>query len=260
MELGTISNSTNSVTDGVMEKETKQVTETKKSRVYGKTIGQPKLSEQGKEYFEKLQAKYKNMDFILVSGDKKDKVREQAGQFANPLQMVVLIDDEKIERMANDAEFRKQYEALIENAQKKLPKLSKIMKAFPNVMGFGVEMTGNGSCSFFAFVKKDSDSQTKYLEKIKAAKKEEQKKEKKRAERKEAQNHLEKLRSESKNKQKLEEKKEVSRKEKEEYLVLKADSMEEMERLLENYFLEERTNLVKTESEKYLGTVIDFKG
>ncbi len=45
---------------------------TKKSAVTnGKTIGDPQLSEKAQKYYEQLKKKFSNMDFILVSADKK---------------------------------------------------------------------------------------------------------------------------------------------------------------------------------------------
>ena len=41
----------------------------KSSKVSGKTIGEPKLSDKAKEYYEKLKKKFSTMDFILVSKD-----------------------------------------------------------------------------------------------------------------------------------------------------------------------------------------------
>ena len=78
----------------------------KKVDVKGKTIGQPKLSEKAAKYYEELKSKYKNMDFILVSKDMKEMAKANAGSFANPQKMVVLIDEEKIERMAEDEKYR----------------------------------------------------------------------------------------------------------------------------------------------------------
>lgn len=63
------------------------------------------------------------MDFILVSNDMKEIAKANAGSFANPHKMVVLIDEEKIERMASDEQYRKQYEGVIASAQNKLPEL-----------------------------------------------------------------------------------------------------------------------------------------
>ena len=80
----------------------------KKSSVRGKTIGQPKLSEKAQKYYDELKRKYSGMDFILVSSDMKDAVQANAGKYASmsSSQTVVLIDEEKIERMREDAESR----------------------------------------------------------------------------------------------------------------------------------------------------------
>ena len=44
------------------------------------------------------------------SKDMKETAKANAGQYANANKMVVLIDEEKIERMADDESYRKQYE------------------------------------------------------------------------------------------------------------------------------------------------------
>ena len=54
MDLGAITNSTNAVANTYAAKETKQADEVKKYGVTGKTIGQPKLSENAKKYYEEL--------------------------------------------------------------------------------------------------------------------------------------------------------------------------------------------------------------
>lgn len=78
----------------------------KTGTVTGRTIGNPKLSEKAAKYYEELKRKYSNMDFILVSEDQKEKARAQAGSYANASKMVVLIDEDKIERMAEDENYR----------------------------------------------------------------------------------------------------------------------------------------------------------
>ena len=85
----------------------------RKTGNYGKTIGQPKLSDKAAKYYEELKKKFSNMDFILVSADQKEAAKAQAGSFANPYKTVVLVDEEKIEKMAEDEVFRAQYEGII---------------------------------------------------------------------------------------------------------------------------------------------------
>lgn len=67
----------------------------KSSKVSGKTIGEPKLSDKAKEYYEKLKKKFSTMDFILVSKDMKETAKANAGQYANANKMVVLIEEEE---------------------------------------------------------------------------------------------------------------------------------------------------------------------
>ena len=148
MDLGAITNSTNATGNTYAAKEMKQTEEVKKYGVPGRTIGQAKLSENAKKYYEELKSKYQNMDFILVSKDMKEMAKASAGSFANPHKMVVLIDEEKIERMAADETFRKQYESVIASAQQKLPQLQKELGNSSNVKGFGIQVNDNGAASF----------------------------------------------------------------------------------------------------------------
>ena len=164
-------------------KETRETTEAKETcsvnqsatgklvDVKGKTIGQPKLSEKAAKYYEELKSKYKNMDFILVSKDMKEMAKANAGSFANPQKMVVLIDEEKIERMAEDEKYRKQYENVIASAQTQLPQLKQALGRFSNVKGFGVQVKDNGVTSFFAVMSKSFNDQAARLEKRRVEKK-----------------------------------------------------------------------------------------
>ncbi|MDE7476931.1 MAG: hypothetical protein K2M91_03115, partial [Lachnospiraceae bacterium] len=79
----------------------------KKTKVSGRTIGSPELSENAAKYYEQLRRKYGNLDFILVSKDQKEFAKATASSYSNPNKMVVLIDEEKIERMAEDEDYRK---------------------------------------------------------------------------------------------------------------------------------------------------------
>ena len=101
----------------------------KTGTVTGRTIGNPKLSEKAAKYYEELKRKYSNMDFILVSEDQKEKARAQAGSYANASKMVVLIDEDKIERMAEDENYRRQYEAIIANAGSGIAQMKSSLEA-----------------------------------------------------------------------------------------------------------------------------------
>lgn len=245
MDVGTISNSTNAAMNSYAAKETKQEAEVKKYSVSGRTIGQPKLSEKAKEYYEELKSKYKDMDFILVSKDMKEMAKANAGSFANPNKMVVLIDEEKIERMATDEQYRKQYESVIASAQKKLPQLQQALSSSSNVKGFGMQVNDGDKASFFAVMQKSFDDQAARLEKQRAEKKEEKKAAEKKAEKKEREERLEEKRLQKKEAQEV---------------IITADSIEELKKKVEDYNYTYMADSVKTEAEKYLGTVIDFKG
>ena len=221
----------------------------KKVDVKGKTIGQPKLSEKAAKYYEELKSKYKNMDFILVSKDMKEMAKANAGSFANPQKMVVLIDEEKIERMAEDEKFRKQYESVIASAQKQLPQLKQALGRFSNVKGFGVQVKDNGVTSFFAVMSKSFNDQAARLEKRRIEKKAEKKEAEKKAEKKERQERLEEKREEHR----------LEAKEAEEEFI-SADSMEELVKMVEDFNYQFVSDTTMTETEKGLGTVIDFKG
>ena len=172
MDLGAITNTTNAVGNTYGAKEMKQADEVKKYGLTGKTIGQPKLSENAKKYYEELKSKYQNMDFILVSKDMKEMAKANAGSFANLNKMVVLIDEEKIERMATDEQYRKIYEGVIASAQNKLPELKQTLGNSANVKGFGMQVNDNGTSSFFAVMDKSFKDQAERLEKRRTEKKE----------------------------------------------------------------------------------------
>ena len=90
--------------------------------------------------------------------------------------MVVLIDEEKLEKMATDEAYRKQYEGIIQNATTKLPELkSSLGNNASSVKGFGMQVDNNGTASFFAVVDRSLAAQKKRIEKN-AEKKAEQKK------------------------------------------------------------------------------------
>ena len=74
----------------------------KKGKVTGRTIGEPELSEKAAKYYEKLKAKYSNMEFILVSPDKKEEAERNKGMYQSSKELLVLIDADKIEKMAED--------------------------------------------------------------------------------------------------------------------------------------------------------------
>ena len=133
------------------------------------------------------------MEFILVSRDQKAFAQSQAASYANPAKMVVLIDEDKIERMATDESYRKQYEGIIANAASGMSQLSKSLSGNSSVKGYGMKVNGNGTASFFAVIDKSLAAQRKRIEKKAQEKKEAKKAEEKRAKKKEQQEKLEEV-------------------------------------------------------------------
>ena len=104
---------------------------------YGRTIGQPELSEKAAKYYEQLKKKYGNYDFILVSRDQKENAKANAAKYANGYKTVVLIDEDKIEQMATDEKFRKQYEGILSGAAAQIQQLkTSLQSSGAQVKGF----------------------------------------------------------------------------------------------------------------------------
>lgn len=246
--MSTVSQLENSAQSGsVYEAQKSQKTE-KKAENYGKTIGQPKLSDEAKEYYAELKKKYSNMDFILVSKDMKDVAKSQAGSYANPNKLVVLIDEEKIERMATDENFRKQYEAIISNAASGLAKFKTQLGSNASaVKAYGMQVNDGGNASFFAVVDKSLAAQRERIAK---------KKVEKAAEKKAAEKKAEKKAAEEKGAEKNTEKTKTD----ENTVTVTASSFEELLQKINDIIYEEMSNSVETEEEKMLGQYIDFKG
>ena len=156
-----------------------------KKKVSGQTIGNPKLSEKASKYYEQLKKKYSNMNFILVSEDQKENAKANAAGYANSNNMVVLIDEDKIERMASDENYRKQYEGIIANAASGISQLASSLSATgTSVKGFGMQVNDNGTASYFAVLEKSSAAQKERIEKKAVEKKEAKKTAQKKAEKK----------------------------------------------------------------------------
>ena len=175
----------------------------KKTKVSGRTVGSPELTEKAAKYYEELKKKYGNLDFILVSKDQKEYAKANASRYSNPNKMVVLIDEEKIERMAEDEKFRSQYESIISQGANGLTQLkSKLANMGLNVKSCGMNVYDNGATSFFATMDQSFKAQNKTaqerLARKKAAKKAEEKKATRKAEEKKQQEKLEAGRAEKK--------------------------------------------------------------
>lgn len=218
---------------------------------YGKTVGEPQLSEKAQKYYESLKKKYGRYDFVLVSSDQKANAQANASKYANPYKTVVLIDDEKIERMANDENYRKKYESILSGAQSQLSQLKSSMeKSGANVKGYGMQVNDGGTASFFAVLKKSSADQKARIEKKAAEKKSEKKAAEKKAEKKKQEERI----SERKD-AKADPSKSVE--DSEETVTITADSLEELLKKIDAFNQNERMNNVQTQEEKMVGQHFD---
>lgn len=225
---------------------------------YGTVIGDVELSDKAKDYYDSLKSKFHNMNFILVSKEMKSQVQANAAAYGNASKQVVLIDDEKIEKMATDETYRKKYEGIIAMSQLKLQEAkNSLTSSGANVKNFGLSVDANGKTSFFATVEKVSEkraAEKKAAEKKAAKKKEAELKEKKLAEKKAEEKAEEKKAEEAVN--------EISNEpiDDKEYVEIKADSMDELINRVSSYAYDNSLNNVLTDSEKQLGQTIDFRG
>ena len=235
------------------KKKTEQTQNEKSGSVSGKTIGSPKRSKKAADYYESLKKKYSNMDFILVSEDKKEQAKAQASNYANASKMVVLIDEDKVERMAEDENYRKQYEAIIANAASGISRLkSSLESSGANVKGFGMQVNDGGTATYFAVLEESSAAQRERIEKKAAEKKAAEKK----AEKKHQKEKLEEARSEKTEKTDVSDKTDTDSG----TVTITASSVEELLQKIQDYMQLAKSDTVLTEAEKKVGQNIDFCG
>lgn len=218
----------------------------KKTKVSGKTIGEPQLSEKAAKYYEELKKKYSNMDFVLVSSEMKDFAKAHAGSFANPNKLAVLIDEEKIERMAEDENFRKQYESILDNAASGVSQLAQKLSATgAKVKGYGMQIDDGGNASFFAVVDKSLAAQKERIEKKAAEKKETKKADEKKAKKEAEQERIENRRADK-------------TKESKDEVVVTASSIDELVKKVNDMMFAEMCDRAQTEEERMVGQKFDF--
>lgn len=226
---------------------------------YGMTIGDVQLSDKAKDYLGKLQSKFHGMEFITVSKDMKAQVQQNAAAYGNANKMVVLIDEEKLERMATDESFRKKYEGIIASSQAKMMQAKMgLSSSGSNVKNFGMSVDSNGKESFFATVGKSQDLQKKRIEKKAAEKKEQKIKEKKKAEKKAQEERINKAKDSKAEKAK--DKDDTNIYEEEEFEIIEANSLDDLLSKVQTYSYNNAASRVMTDTERAVGTRVDFKG
>lgn len=175
-----------------------KTSETKKSKVTGRTIGEPELSEKAAKYYEQLKKKYAHMEFILVSPDKKEEVDRNKGMYQSSKQILVLIDSDKIEKMAEDESFRKKYEGILSGAAGKIEQMkTSLGSRAESVSSFGMTFNSNGEASYFAVVDKSLAMQRERIQEKQQEKVKAKKDAAKKAEKKQQEDRLEEKRTES---------------------------------------------------------------
>lgn len=226
---------------------------------YGTVIGNVELSDEAKDYYSKLKSKFHNMDFILVSKDMKAQVQANAAAYGNAGKQVVLIDEEKIEKMATDESFRKKYEGIIAMSQLKLQEAkNSLTSSGAGVKNFGMSVGADGKTTFFATVEKSA--QKKAAEKKATEKKAAKAKEKKLAEKKAKEERIEEKRAEKKAAEKEAEEASNQPVDDKEYVEITASSMEELVNKVSEYAYDNSSRNILTDSEKQVGQKIDFRG
>lgn len=231
-----------------------------KTTEYGNTIGDVKLSDKAKDYYNQLKGKFHNMEFIAVSKDMKAQVQANAAAYGNANKMVVLIDEEKLERMATDESFRKKYEGIIAMSQTKMAEAkNSLTSSGANVKNFGMSVDSNGKESFFATVEKSQNLQKKRIEKKAAEKKAAKQQEKKKAEKKAQEERIQKAKDKKAEKTDSD-KEDAEAIDNEEYITFEANSMDELLFKVQNYSYNSAADRVMTESERMVGSKFDIKG
>ena len=227
---------------------------------YGFTIGDVKLSDTAADYYKTLKSKFGNMEFIVVSNDMKAQVRQNAAAYGNARKQVVLIDEEKLEKMATDENYRNKYEGIIAMSQMKLLEAkNSFTSTGASVKNFGMSVDASGTERYFATIEKSTELQKERIEKKAEEKKELKAEEKKAAEKQAREERIEKGREERKA-----EDEEISERidtdEHKDYVMIEAFSMHQLLNKVSDYSYNYASNNVMTEAERSLGTQIDFRG
>lgn len=232
---------------------------------YGMTIGDVELSDKAKDYYDKLKSKFHNSEFILVSKDMKSQVQQNAAAYGNANKMVVLIDEEKLERMATDESFRKKYEGIIAMSQSQMAAAkNSLASSGASVKNFGMSVNSDGTTSLFATLEKSSDAQAKRIEKKAEAKKEQKAKEKKQAEKKQKEERLEKAKEKRQDTKvdssdKADAAEETEAVDNREYVEIRANSLDELVGKVQQYAYDNSARGVMTDAERIVGQNFDFK-
>lgn len=214
-------------------------------------IGAPKLSDKAQKYYDQLRRKYSNMDFILVSADKKEEAEANIGDYKSAKEMLVLIDTEKIEKMAADEKYRKKYEGIISGAVTQIAQIkTSLGSTAGSVKTYGMKINDGGIASFFAVVDKSMSAQRKLIAKRAAKKAEDARK----AAKEEKSQNAEGAKTEKD--AGTDKKGEVSRES--DTVTLTAATLEELLKKIKDTVYGETVENIQTEEEKKLGQNVNY--
>ena len=215
----------------------------KSGKITGRTVGKPELSEKAAKYYEQLKAKFGNMEFVLVSRDMKEQAEANASSYASSSKTVVLIDEDKVEKMAEDEKYRSQYESLISNAAANLSQIKSGLSQGSGVTSYGIKINDNGTASYFAVIDKSLAAQRERIEKN-SEKKAQDKKDAAKKEKEEKADKLKEKRTEENRKS--------------DTVTVTASSVEELLKKINNVYYESLSDNVMTEEEKKVGQRFDM--
>lgn len=211
-----------------------------------KTVGDAQLSEKAQAYYKELQEKYSDLDFVLVDDASVEGAEEEAAKYASGNKIMVLVDEATIEKMAEDEEYRAQYEGIIENGVKELDNMQdQLGSLVGNVKTYGIRVNSDGSTSYFAVVDKSLAAQKERI----------QKNAEKKAEAKEAAEKKAEKKAEA---EKLEEKRTEAAEKKEELTSVSGSTYEELIKKIQDTIYAGMSDNVQTEQEKMVGQNFDF--
>ena len=188
------------------------------------------------------------MDFVLVSPEMKAEAERNKGMIPSSKQLLVLIDTDKIERMAEDEEYRRKYEGILSGATAKMAQMkSSLGSNASRVRSFGMTFDDHGNASFFAVVDKSLALQRERIAKKREEKAKDKKEEAKKAEDKKSEDR------------KAEEKRqEKTQQDSGDRVTVTADSWDELLKKIDHVIMSDMADGMLTEEERRIGQNFDF--
>ena len=167
-----------------------------------------------------------------TSTNEVDGAEQKAAKYGNANRTLVLIDADKIEKMAEDEDYRKKYEDIIGNANSQLDQMKQSLGSMiGNVKTFGIKVDDGGNTSFFAVVDKSLSAQKERIAK----------------------------KAETKRKEKTQDKKSEKISESDEVETIEASSIEDLMKKLTDRTMSSLSDQARTQQEMQIGTQVDFR-